>query len=161
MMPQLGEDMGVRVGIDPRHGVLVRASDAHPEISFCCSDSLPLPFRDASFDVALQFVTFSSILDGTRKKAIAREIVRVLKSGGTFLWYDFRYPNPLNPFTTFEPRRNIRRYFPDFDLHLASMTVLPPLARPLHDRAGILLRLLERLPFLRSHYFGWFVKASR
>ena len=82
----------------------------------------------------------------------------VLKPGGVFLWYDYRCPSPLNPFTTCETKTNIDKYFPDSLFELKTMTVIPQLGRFLYRKAPWLLAVLDRMPLFHSHYFGWLVK---
>lgn len=146
-------------GIDIRFSRLCDARENYPRLSFIQSNSFPLPFKDGSFDLVFQFVTFSSIKDTNLKKNIASEILRVLKPGGLFLWYDFRYPNPFNPFTTFESRQKIHQYFPGLDLHLETMTVIPQLGRIIYPRFKRLFRLLDKIRLMHSHYFGKIIKA--
>jgi ubiquinone/menaquinone biosynthesis C-methylase UbiE len=147
-------------GIDVRMSRLRSARRSKPDVNLCQSDCRPIPFRSGVFDLAFQLVTFSSIRDRELKRAIGAEIRRVLRPGGLFLWYDFRYPNPFNPHTTFESRERIRGYFGRVDLHLEPMTVIPSFGRMLHPRFEAVLRVLDRVPALRSHYFGWFVEPG-
>src|SRR5439155_6975572 len=48
-----------------------------------------LQFASGSFDLVLQSTVFSSILDCDVRKRVAQEILRMLKPGGSILWYDF------------------------------------------------------------------------
>lgn len=148
------------VGIDIRLERLTTAMQTFPSLFFCCSNSFPLPFRNDTFDIVFQFVTFSSILAQKLKMDICNEIIRVLKPGGLFLWYDYRYPNPFNPFTTYETKRKIRKYFPNVDLSLHTMTVIPQLGRVLYRNAPRLFVFLNKISLFHSHYFGWFIKKD-
>jgi len=62
-----------------------------------CGDASRLPFKDGSFDIVMQFTVFTSILDREVKKAVATEMLRVLKADGIILWYDYHMNNPKNP----------------------------------------------------------------
>lgn len=47
----------------------------------------------------MQFTMFTSILDDTMKRNIAKEMLRVLKPEGIILWYDYYISKPTNPDT--------------------------------------------------------------
>ena len=59
-------------------------------------DASELPWPDETFDIAHQSTVFTSIIDGAMKRAVAGEIVRVLKPRGILIWYDFLFNNPRN-----------------------------------------------------------------
>lgn len=151
---------GLGVGLDIRQNCLQCAKNKFPLLSFIKSDSNPMPFKNDVFDLVFQFVTFSSIKNGSIKKAIAVEAIRVLKPGGLFLWYDFRYPNPLNPFTTYESRRRIRGYFNGNKVHLDTMTMIPQIGRLLYQKNPSAYKALDKIHLLHSHYFGYFIKDA-
>jgi SAM-dependent methyltransferase len=141
-------------GIDLSEIRLAAARGRLPGASLVCGDARNLPWPDASFDVVTQFVVFSSILRPAVKRRIAAEMLRVLKPDGAILWYDTRCRNPRNPNTRGIGASEIRGLFPSCELRLRSVTLAPPLARrvvPVSANAGA---LLERAPFLRTHYFG-------
>jgi SAM-dependent methyltransferase len=75
------------VGIDLVHERL-RAARTRTAAALVQADGAALPFADASFDLVLQNVVFSSIVDDTTRRAAAGEIERVLRPGGWLLWYD-------------------------------------------------------------------------
>jgi SAM-dependent methyltransferase len=149
----------VVIGVDIRRSALATAREAAIGSTLIETDCLPIPFRDGSFDVIFQFTTFSSIPETDAKVRIAREILRVLATGGVFLWYDMRYPNPGNRFTRCETRATIGHYFPGTDFHLESMTLIPQIGRWIYPSRPRLGGLLGRLAGLHSHYFGWFLKG--
>ena len=90
---------------------------------------------------------------------VAGEVHRVLKSGGAVVWYDFRYKNPWNPHTRPMPKQRIRQFFPDFEIHLHTVTLLPPLARRLGRLTPVLYPQLSAIPPLRTHHLGLLVKS--
>lgn len=110
-----------------------------------------LPFEDGSFDLVLQSTVFTSILDGAVRRHVADEIVRVLRPGGTLLWYDFRFDNPRNPDVRAVGRRELAALFPGCRMQVARATLAPPLARLVAPRSWTLCTLLAALPFLRTH----------
>jgi hypothetical protein len=65
-----------------------------------------------------------------------------------------RYPNPRNRNVRPMTKARIRELFPSFELQLASLTVLPPLACHLGRGTNSIYPLLARVPILRSHYLG-------
>ena len=123
-------------------------------------DASNLPWPSASFDVTYQGTVFSSVLDPDMKRAMAREIVRVLRPGGTLIWYDFFFDNPANPAVRGIGAREIRALFPDCAVRLQRVTLAPPLARRLVPVTWIGSVLLERMALLNTHYLGVIRKPS-
>ncbi len=118
-------------------------------------DARKLPWGDASFHLVSQFGVFTSVLSGEDRHSIAREMRRVLKPGGLILWYDFFAPNPLNRRTRRVGRREIVRLFPGCRIKLLRRVILlPPLARWSLQINPELAVWLNRLSFLRTHYFA-------
>ncbi len=147
-------------GVDLLADRLERARQLAPQLDFQLADAQRLPFDDERFDLVMQSTAFSSILDATVRRQVAREMARVLRPGGSVLWYDMRITNPRNPDLLPMTAPEIERLFPGFDRHLKSVTLLPPLARRLAPAAWELCTLLEALPFLRSHLVGLFRKPG-
>ena len=77
----------VAVDLSPRAVALCRRRFAHPRLWFEVGDAERLPFGDAHFDVVLNVE--SSHCYG-RFDAFLREVRRVLRPGGHFLYADFR-----------------------------------------------------------------------
>ncbi len=123
----------------------------HPATPFLCADGTQLPFRDGQFDLVHQAVMASSVPSWLARRAIAREMVRVTRPGGLLVWYDVRYPNPLNRRIRPISRRDLQDWFGNSQSWIRSITLIPPLARWLAPLSLKLCRLLEALPFLRSH----------
>ncbi|SRR5258707_10907158 len=99
-----------------------------------------LPYADASFDLILQFLLFTSVLSEAVKGQIAKEISRVLLPGGHLLWYDFAFNNPRNPDVRGIRLSEIRRLFPGFTIEARRVTVAPPLSTTLGRLCTIWLR---------------------
>ena len=84
------------------------------------------------------------------RRAVAREMARVLRPGGVVVSYDFRVARD---------RRNTRplraaeliALFPGFTVDARRVTLIPPLARALAGRSWMLCELLEAIPLLRTH----------
>lgn len=141
-------------GIDLLPDRIEAARRAYPDIRFACGNAEHLDFQDACFDLVLLFTVFSSILDDGMAHNIAHEVRRVLKPSGAVLWYDFRYNNPWNPHVRGMTKWHIRQFFPDFEMHLRTITLLPPLARRMGRLTPVLYPLLAAIPPLRTHYLG-------
>ncbi len=130
---------------------IAEAQDMNPSLALTCADGQTLPFGDASFDLVLQFTVFTSILDDRVRQSVAREMVRVLRSDGMILWYDY-WLNPPNHATRGIRPAEIRRLFPGCRFHFQRITLAPPIARALAGRSWLLCGLLERMALLNTHY---------
>jgi ubiquinone/menaquinone biosynthesis C-methylase UbiE len=117
-------------------------------------DASKLPWGDGQFDIVFQSTVFTSILDIGMKRAVAREMLRVLKPQGAILWYDFHVNNPRNPHVRGVGRREIQSLFPGCRMALRRVTLAPPLARRLVPISWTLSTLVEALRILNTHYFG-------
>ena len=129
-------------------------------VTLRCASAADLDFPDGSFDVVLQSTMFTSILDGHLKRRIAAEMFRVLKPDGMILWYDFRVNNPRNPDVRGVKRKEIRELFAGCHVRLKPITLAPPIARRLAKHCWLLCCLLERMPFLCTHYLGAIRKGT-
>ncbi len=138
-------------GIDLLPTRVMRGRQVYPVLPLVCGDAARLPFASHTFQLVTQFTVFTSILDAELKQHLAREMLRVLKPHGAILWYDYWF-NPTNPHTRGIPLREIRQLFPDCSLRVRRVTLAPPLARRVAPRSLKLCALLNRIPFLRSHY---------
>jgi SAM-dependent methyltransferase len=114
-------------------------------------DATKLPWESATFDVVLQSTVFTSILDGNVRKQVAAEMVRVLRPGGTIIWYDFRYDNPRNANVRGINARELKELFAACDVDVRSATLAPPIARWLVPKSWLIASGLERLRVLNTH----------
>lgn len=122
-----------------------------PSVALSCADGQSLPYASASFDLAMQFTVFSSVLDDEVKANMARELLRVTRPGGMILWYDF-WLNPANPQTRGIRPAEIRRLFTDCHYTFERITLAPPLARRLVPVSWGLSLLLEGVKVFNTHY---------
>ncbi len=135
---------------------------AAPAACVCVADGRALPWPDAAFDAVCQFVVFTSVTRSADKQAIAREMRRVVKPGGSILWYDFFAPNPLNRKTKPIRQSEIASLFPDCRMTiLRRVTLLPPLARLALRFHVKLAECLDRISFLHTHYLIVLEKAVK
>ncbi len=147
-------------GVDIMESFLREAAVIAPSSAFAAASGGSLPFRDGAFDIAFQLTVFSSVLDPTMRKAIATEMLRVVRPGGAIVWYDLRVPNPFNPAIRPVRRREIKMLFPECAIALRSSTIAPPLARFLARWSVIACAMLSSLPWLRTHYAALIRKPS-
>jgi SAM-dependent methyltransferase len=155
-------DLGARpenlFGVDLIRYRVNEARQKHPGITFQWANAENLPFADRAFDLVTVFTVLSSILNSQMASHVCLEISRVLRGGGAVVWYDFRMHNPWNRHVRGIRRRQIQRLFPDFELHLESISLLPPLARRLGPLTSLTYSPLSSIPFLRTHYLGVLTK---
>jgi len=93
------------------------------------------------------------------KRAVASEMLRVLKPGGVILWFDFRVNNPSNAQVRGVSAREIRLLFEGCEVQLAPVLLAPPLGRLIAGWSWPLAELLHCLPLLRTHYAGLIRKS--
>ena len=115
------------------------------------ADAASLPFEDGAFDIVLQSMMFSSILDEGVRRAAAAEMARVLAPGGLVLWYDFFVDSPRNRQVRGVRRSEVAALFPGFAVRWRRATLAPPLVRALAPRAWALASFLQALRVLDTH----------
>lgn len=150
------------VGVDVLLERLITAVEAHrgstpPEL-YVCADGSQLPLPDASIDLVLINTVLSSVLDDGLQRRIAADVQRVMRPGALMLWYDMRMPNPSNRQIRPVTRRRLHELFPHLHGDVASITLIPQLARRLGSRTDALYPALTRLAPLRSHLFAAMVR---
>jgi SAM-dependent methyltransferase len=122
-------------------------------------DASSLPWEDESFDLVVQSMMFSSILDPDVRARAAREIDRVLAREGLVLWYDFFVDPPGNPGARGVGRRDVAGLFPGYLMRWRRVTLAPPLARLLVPRARPLASLLQALRVFDTHAMATLTRA--
>lgn len=157
---QWGADPRDVAGIDLMPERLERARRKLPLADLRQGNAAALPWESESFDLVSQFVVFTSILEGGLKKAVATEMLRVLKPGGAILWVDFRVNNPRNASVRGIQKKEVRELFPDCNVTLEPVLLAPPLTRFLAPRAWVVAEMLNALPLLRTHYAGLIRKPT-
>lgn len=145
-------------GVDLLENRVAAAKQRYPTFHFELGNAENLPYPDSYFDIVMFFTVFSSILDSAMRHNVAAEAARVLKPGGTIVWYDLRYRNRRNPYTRPMTKSDIKNLFPFFQLNLVTVTLLPPLARRLGPFTSSLYPILATIPLLRTHFIGLLVK---
>jgi len=139
-------------GVDLLTDRIEKARSLAARIDFQVSEGWPLPFQTGSVDFVSAFTVFSSILDADARLGLASEMQRVIRSPGLILLYDFRISHPRNPDTTGIRVAEVRRLFPGHRIKRRSLTLAPPLHRPLARLSPLAAHLTEAVcPFLRTH----------
>ncbi len=142
-------------GIDLLPEQLVTArSGQSPKVGLVQANAAYLPFPPDNFDLVLQSMLFTCILDPFMKQVVAGEMLRVLKPRGLILWYDFHVNNPRNPDVQGVKRAEIHRLFPGCQIELQRIILAPPLTRLLAPYSFLLCHLLEKLRLFNTHYLG-------
>lgn len=158
---ELGASPSRLFGVDLLPARVAAARTAFPDIDFRVGNAEKLEFESETMDLVLAFTLFSSILDPSMARNVAREVVRVLKPGGGLLWYDFRYDSPSNRNVRAVSGSRVRELFPELSGTLHSLTLLPPIARRLGPLTPYAYPALSTLPPARSHLFGLLVKPAK
>lgn len=141
-------------GIDLMSERVETARSRIPEAELRVGNAAQLPWPDESFDVVSQIVVFTSMLDPALRRAVACEMLRVLKPAGCILWFDFRFDNPTNHQVRGIRQEEIRSLFPSCEVHLKPALLAPPISRFVARRSWVLGEALHAIPFLRTHYAG-------
>ena len=72
--------------------------------------------------------------------------------------YDFRRDNPRNRNVRGVEARQVRELWPEFDVDLSALTLLPPLARRLGSQTARWYPRLSRVSALNTHLIGTITK---
>jgi len=113
-----------------------------------------LPYEDSNFDIIIFSTVFTSILESTMKRNVSMEALRVLKSGGIIIYYDFFYDNPRNRDVRGVKKREIYELFPSCNIYLKRITLAPPLARLIAPYSYFACYVFEKLRIFNTHYLG-------
>jgi len=159
----------LRLGLLPQHltGIellperLEAARAALPQqVRLLAGDASQAAVEPGSQDLVLQSTVFSSILDDGLQRRLAEAMWRWLRPGGAVLWYDFIVDNPRNPDVRGVPLRRVRALFPDGRMAVRRVTLAPPIARAVCRVHPGAYRVLNTIPFLRSHVLALITKTS-
>lgn len=119
-----------------------------PGVRLDHGDASQLPAAYGDFDLIVQSLVFSSILDDSLLSSIASRIWNALKPGGIILSYDFVLNNPSNPDVRGVSVRKLKSLFPNGEIKTRSLTLAPPIARMFHET---LYPFLSMIPLIRTH----------
>jgi ubiquinone/menaquinone biosynthesis C-methylase UbiE len=168
-------------GVDLMSNRIQHGAKRYPNLKLHQGDASQLPFENEQFDLVMQFMCFSSVLDPLMRRQIASEMWRVLKPGGTVLSYDLRPSGKLNwrlvrllqsllgagpknkatksdsahdqPTIPIQPLSvgEIQRLFAEGSLYYRSVSLDFSLAR-VAATSDVLARAMASVPALRTHY---------
>jgi ubiquinone/menaquinone biosynthesis C-methylase UbiE len=142
-------------GVELRPEALLGAAKlCPPGVTLKCMNGVTLEFPDESFDLVLQSLVFTSVLDERMRHGMAEEMLRVVKKNGLILWYDFHVDNPWNSNVRGVRKSEIKRLFQNCHIELERVSLALPLAKILAPWSWIACYLLSRLRFLNTHYLG-------
>ncbi len=142
-------------GIDLLSDRVTEAKKLCPEaVQIQCGSAAELAFPSDTFDLVLQSTVFTSVLNSSLKQQMASEMLRVVKSDGLILWYDYHVNNPWNPDVRGVKRQEIEQLFPGCLIQLQRITLAPPLVRLLAPYSWLACYLLGKIPWLCTHYLG-------
>lgn len=153
-MVQWGANPYDMAGIDLMEDRLSASRRRIPEADLRLGSASELPWPDESFDLISQFLVFTNMFDPALKRAVAGEMIRVLKPGGGVLWFDARVNNPRNSQIKGLRKREICSLFPGCEVHLRAALLAPPIGRFVARWSLALGEALHVLSFLRTHYVG-------
>jgi ubiquinone/menaquinone biosynthesis C-methylase UbiE len=142
------------IGLDLRPEAIAAAAVRFPDARFIVGSADAVPLDDASVDVIVARVLFSSLPSERLEAAVAGEIGRLLRPGGWLVWLDIRYANPANRAVHGVPLSRIASLFPGWRRELRTAGLVPPLARRLGPTTPLTYPLLAAVPILRSHLVG-------
>ena len=128
-----------------------RARQLLPAADLRVGDARRLPWSDGTFNLVVISTVVTSILHSGLRRLVCREAARVLADDGAILWYDLRRNNPANPAVRRVDARELAWLFPQCRIALRSTTLAPPLARIVTARSELCARVLEAVPWLRTH----------
>jgi ubiquinone/menaquinone biosynthesis C-methylase UbiE len=117
-----------------------------------------LQFPNECFDLVLQSLVFTSVLDEKIRHRMAEEMLRVVKKNGIIIWYDFFVNNPWNPNVRGVAKAEIRSLFPHCSIKLERVSLLLPLAKVLAPWSWLACHFLSRARLLNTHYLGFIQK---
>ena len=155
----------VSLGADPRRTFgcellaerVKQARRGNPGLWYACGDATHMPFASSNFDLVSQFTVFSS-MSIAMQRAVAGEMVRVVRPGGHILWYDMRGSFPSGPLHGIE-RTDLLALFAGCDI-VAIDTLHSALNPRLLHRSNLLAQVADVMPFLRrTHYLALLCKA--
>lgn len=139
-------------GIDLLSDRIEKARLLSPQIDFSVSSGGPLPFKDSSMDLVSAYTVFSSILDPEVRTTLAKEMMRIIRPSGILLIYDFRISDPRNRDTAGISGKEIKRLFPGMQVRFKSISLAPPIQRPLARFSPLFAHMVEAfIPMLRTH----------
>jgi ubiquinone/menaquinone biosynthesis C-methylase UbiE len=155
----LGAPRDRLAGLDLVPGRVSQAQARLPAADIREGDASSLPWGGASFDVVVQSMMLSSVLDPSVRTVAAREMARVLAPGGAIASYDFFVRSPGNPGVRPVSRSELASLFPGFSMRWRRVTLAPPVVRLLVPRLRPLATGLQALRIFDTHALAVLTRA--
>ncbi|HWH44944.1 MAG TPA: class I SAM-dependent methyltransferase [Thermoleophilaceae bacterium] len=121
-----------------------------PAANLRVGDCRSLPWGDGAFSLVTLVTVLSSLASNADVDETLAEARRTLAPGGLLAVYEPRLPTPFNGATRRVAARRLSRVL-GMPASRRTLTLLPPLARRLGERAPGAYRMLVAIPALRSH----------
>jgi ubiquinone/menaquinone biosynthesis C-methylase UbiE len=156
LLVRLGFPANNLVGVDIQQDRILKARARQTEITFECGDATKLRFADCSFHLVMESTMFIHATDDVVATAIADEMIRVTKPGGTLLISDWRYAKPHNPHYKAVTAKRIKELFKvgvrTELLKRSPGALLPPVGRFLSKRCSWSYFAVQKIfPFITGH----------
>lgn len=87
---ELGANPANLHGVDLSDRRITAAREINPAIDLATSSGGNIPFPENEFDIVMQTVVFSSVVDKDLAKSLLAEMCRVTKPGGYIFWIDHK-----------------------------------------------------------------------
>lgn len=145
-------------GVDVSPERVERARAACPGADIRLGDGTVLPFDAGTFDAATATTVFSSILDGALRRALFREMQRVVRPGGLIVVYDFVLRKPTNSHVRGLSLRRLAELGrpPTGSRRLSPLLQLVAAADLVHPRVGdVAMRFAPR-----THRLSWWANGG-
>ena len=141
-------------GVDLMAPRIEQARQLHSGLDWRIGSAHNLPYADATFDLVMSFVVFSSILDASLRQKMVDEMWRVRRPGGVLLVHDFTYSNPRNTAVQGINLRKTRELFarPGVHFDFRRITLAPPISRIIAPRSYWLTNTLEQCKVFNTHF---------
>jgi ubiquinone/menaquinone biosynthesis C-methylase UbiE len=144
-------------GIDIYQSYVTRAAETLPQsVKLKVGNGENLEFADESLDLVFQFTCLTSVLNLESRRQMAREMVRVLRPGGSVIWYDMAVNNPNNKDIQGIGKDEIRNLFPGCTYRFRKLSIAAPIARKL---GALAIQALQALKVLDTHYLAVITKS--
>ena len=144
-------------GVDVIGERIARAKLSVPTADIQQANGATLPFKDRTFDAAIQATTLSSVVDPGVRSRLAAEMLRVTRVGGIVVSYDMAVVVSRNPHLVRIDRAELRRLFGSARLtKVSSITLMEPIASRGPERIAW---LAAQIPIFRSHLLA-VIRAS-
>jgi ubiquinone/menaquinone biosynthesis C-methylase UbiE len=139
-------------GIDLLTDRVEKAHTLSPSMNLLRGNATAIPFASQTFDIVIQFTTFTSVLNAESRMRLADEILRVLVPHGILLWYDLAFDNPRNPDVKGISPSQVRRLFSGCRVTGSRITLAPPIGRTIAQISYPLYHVLAQIRPLCTHY---------